>query len=621
MLIDNILFLRERYPVIRTYFSDHDKDLKLEHFEILDSRAGCKTIRYQSNDDKPLMIHSIYDPVREAERIIASHQEKITEKTHVFFYGIGMGYHVEKFIELYPNNSYSLYEPVPEVFFEMSEHKELRNVINKNTSNLYIDRHNEDTLSYLDEFSTSNENIHLIVLPSYKNIAKEKYEQFHKNIRETILNRRTNLHTDASFQKLWVMNSLINFETVLNTPNMLKNIDRSQFEGKPALIVSAGPSLAEDIEYIRHIKENNLAYIFSVGSAINSLIEYDVLPDAVFTYDPKERNQNVFKKMFKDNIDSIPMVFGSSVGFETIMKYSGPKVHFITSQDKASLYYLQEQIDLEQDVILDAPSIAVMTFQILNKLGASPIIFAGQNLGYLNGRRFSKGIDYAHIPTIVDNETLEKAITTQDVYGNEIKTNTSFNNMRESIERFVHLYKDNVFINTTKGGASIKGVPFVPIEQVIKETLIRPLQKQKWWESITRYNQSEISRKITHLKNSKMELLRHFSLFEKLLHSISLNTKIKNEPKLLSDLQKFDNLYNKLNDNLYFERLLSFYLRIQVKYIANEIKRMNQEPDIFIKGRDISNQFLSFISQCKRGSLELEELLSINIHNKFQKRY
>src|SRR5690625_5041233 len=171
MLIDNILFLRERYPAIRTYFSDHEKDLKLEQFETLDSRAGCETIRYQSNADKPLMIHSMYDPIREAERIIASHEEKITEKTHVFFYGIGMGYHVERFIELYPNNSYSLYEPVPEVFFEMSEHKELRNIINKNISNLYIDRHNEETLAYLDEFSTSNENIHLIVLPSYKNIV------------------------------------------------------------------------------------------------------------------------------------------------------------------------------------------------------------------------------------------------------------------------------------------------------------------------------------------------------------------------------------------------------------------------------------------------------------------
>src|SRR5690625_55156 len=145
MLIDNILFLRERYPAIRTYFSDHEKDLKLEQFETLDSRAGCETIRYQSNADKPLMVHSMYDPIREAERIIASHQEKITEKTHVFFYGVGMGYHVEKFIGLYPNFSYSLYEPIPEVFFMMTKQRELKNIISKNARNLYIDQHIEET--------------------------------------------------------------------------------------------------------------------------------------------------------------------------------------------------------------------------------------------------------------------------------------------------------------------------------------------------------------------------------------------------------------------------------------------------------------------------------------------
>src|SRR5699024_3491651 len=119
------------------YFSEHEKDLKLEQFEILDSRADSKTIRYQSNDDKALMIHSMYDPIREAERIIASHQEKITEETHVFFYGVGIGYHIEKFVELYPNNSYSLYEPIPEVLFEMSVNRNLKNIVNKNLRNLY----------------------------------------------------------------------------------------------------------------------------------------------------------------------------------------------------------------------------------------------------------------------------------------------------------------------------------------------------------------------------------------------------------------------------------------------------------------------------------------------------
>ncbi|MBO1005266.1 motility associated factor glycosyltransferase family protein [Pseudogracilibacillus auburnensis] len=610
MLVDNILLLRERYPALRTYFSEHEGDLTLEQFKTLESRAGSETIRYEPNNEKPLMVHSMYDPVREAERIIASHAEKITEKTHVFFYGVGFGYHVEKFIEMFPNQSYSLYEPIPEMFLEMSKNRELGNIINKNTQNVYVDRHNVEMFDYLDEFTTSNRNIHLIVLPSYKNIIKEKYEQFHQNIKDTIINRQTNLHTDASFQKLWVMNSLINFETVLNTPNMLKDIDRSQFEGKPALIVSAGPSLAEDIEHIRYIKNNNLAYIFSVGSAINSLIEYDVLPDAVFTYDPRVKNKIVFDKMISQNIDHIPMVFGSSVGYETIKNYQGPKVHFITSQDRTSLYFLKEQLNLEHDLILDSPSIAVMTFQILNKLGADPIVFAGQNLGYLHGRHYSKGIEYDIAQSAINEKKLEKALTTKDVYGNEIKTNQTFNNMRENLESFVPLYEGKTFINTTKGGAEIKGVPFQTIEEVINNQFIKPIQKLDWWKKDNSYDEKHIQPLKTTLLESRKEYEKIISKLTNSINSISIYTKTRRKLQLITELNNFDYDYNKLIKNQYYMNFLAFFIRVNANLLENELKMLNKETDVFVRGKEMEKVFTNFIEHCKQGTKELEEVLS-----------
>lgn len=613
MLIDNILFLRERYPSIRTYFSDHESDLKLEQFETIDSRAGSKTLRYHPEDGKPLMVHSSYDPMREAERIIASHEEKITDNTHVFFYGVGLGYHVEKFLEQYPNHSYSLYEPIPEMFFQMSKEKDLNQIITKDMKQLYIDKHDEETSSYLDEFRTNNQNVHLIILPSYQNIAEKKYERFQKEIKDTIRNLRLNFHTDARFQKRWVMNSIINFETVLNTPNVLRDIDRSEFEGKPAMIVAAGPSLAEDIEHIRYIKENNLAYIFSVGSAINSLIEYDVLPDAVFTYDPGINNHRVFEKMIDKGINNVPMVFGSSVGYETIENYEGPKVHFITSQDRTSLHFLKDQLKLEKNLILDSPSIAVMTFQILNKLGVNPIIFAGQNLGYLYDRLYSEGIEYEHIQSTMDRDKLDKAPTTVDVYGNEIKTSLGFNRMRESIEAFAAHYKERTFINTTKGGAHIEGVPFQSIEAVIEHTLTHSLDKSVWWEEASSYNKGEIEAQLDNLDESMKEFSRILSLFETVMESVSLHTQIRNESKTLKDLTQFDKLYNKLVENQYYNDFLSFYIRTHVRYLANELKRLNAETDVFVKGREIVPVFTRFMEQCRAGSKELGQIMKCNL--------
>lgn len=617
MLIDNIHILRRKFPHIREYFIRHEADLSLDNYEVILSREGSETIRFTMKDGKKLFIHSSYDPIHEAERIINSHIDKIKDKTHIFFYGIGMGYHIEKFIELFPNLSFSLYEPIPEVFFRFSSHRNLNKIFSKNLKGLYIDQHDQENSAYLDEFNTSNKNIQIILLPSYNNIIPNKILNFNQKVKDVISIRRTKLRTDAFYQKLWVKNSLFNFDTVLNTPNILKDIKRVHFENKPAIIVSAGPSLTEDIEYLRYIKENSLAYIFSAGSAINSLIEYDVLPDAVFTYDPKERNKNVFKKMIEKNIVHIPMVFGSSVGYETIREYKGPKVHFITSQDRASLYFLKENLNLNNDIVIDSPSIAVMTFQILIKLGLNPIIFSGQNLGYLNNRRFAEGIEYEHIKSKLSQKELKNALTTKDVYGNEIKTNLTFNNMRKALEEIANFCQDRILINTTKGGAEIRGIPFKPIEEVIDQVLKTPIEKKKWWEVSNGYNKLTIGEDLEGLKSSIKEFTKIILKFEKLLDTIKNHTKIRNKSLVLEDLTQFDTLYHQLFENIYFQNFLSFYIRIHVNYLANEINRLNFESDILVRGKEIVPIFKRFLDICREEHAQFQELLLKTIGNKF----
>ncbi|QGS69463.1 DUF115 domain-containing protein [Oceanobacillus sp. 143] len=557
MLIDNTLFLREYYPEVRNNIQEYEKDINTNRITVLESKAGIKTIQYETDEQRQLMVHSKYDPIKEADRIISSHKEKITDDTHVFFYGIGMGYHVEKFQELFPKHSYSLYEPVPEIFLTLAEQRTLNSIITKNISNLYIDTHETESNGYLQEFNSSNQSIHFIILPSYENIIKEKIDRFNEKIKNVIQSRRTALGTNMSFQRLWVANSLINFKEVLNTPNMFRDIDSNHFAGKPAIIVAAGPSLAEDIEHLRYIKENNLAYLFSVGSAINSLIEYDVLPDAVCTYDPGVKNHLVFKKMVEKDINHIPMLFGTSVGFETLRNYEGPKVHFITSQDKTSTYFLDEQLDVTQDLIMDSPSIAVMTFQVLNKIGAGPIIFAGQNLGYLHDRRYSEGIEYDFIKSEVSENEMEKAITTTDVYGNEIKTNVSFNNMRLGIEHYAKLYAGN-YINTTKGGAVIDGIPFQSIEEVIENVLIQPIEKTAWWNEINSYNKSKFIHQEEHLKQSIHKFKDLVAQFKTLIKSMASTVELRNKTSMESLFVQFDKLYGEINQNTYYANFLSF---------------------------------------------------------------
>ena len=98
----------------------------------------------------------------------------------------------------------------------------------------------------------------------------------------------------------------------------------------------------------------------------------------------------------QEKITDIPLIFSSSVGFEVLQNYPGTSLlHMITSQDTISSYLLKLDNNTQLDGVKDAPSIAVVTIQLLYKLGFNPIILVGQNLAYADNKHYAEGISYA----------------------------------------------------------------------------------------------------------------------------------------------------------------------------------------------------------------------------------
>ena len=256
-----------------------------------------------------------------------------------------------------------------------------------------------------------------------------------------------------------------NFPLVLRTPNILTDISKDHFKNKPAVLVAAGPSLNEEFQNLRKIKENRSAYIFSVGSAINALIEQNIYPDAAFTYDPTNKNQFVFQKI-KENIIDIPLIFGSTVGFETIENYPGKMAHFITDQDYISRNTVQHNTFKKIEGVVDSPSIAIMTLQVLNLLGFNPIILVGQNFSYKNNARYASGVSNVFAEVNLDDKEVEEAIEVESVTGRNVLTNNVFLRMKENMEKLLLSMKERTVYNTTKNGARIKYTIYKELDEV-----------------------------------------------------------------------------------------------------------------------------------------------------------
>ncbi len=76
-----------------------------------------------------------------------------------------------------------------------------------------------DARAFLNRTITQiQENILFVDLPSYRTAFSEKSQSFLKLFKDIVSSRRSSLATDFAFEKRWIVNSLLNFKEVLNTP-------------------------------------------------------------------------------------------------------------------------------------------------------------------------------------------------------------------------------------------------------------------------------------------------------------------------------------------------------------------------------------------------------------------
>ena len=595
ILIDNINILKSAYPNLWNRLKSLEDAMNTSSINIEETRRGDKTI-WIEKDGKKLYLHSKYNPIREAEAIIAEYEE-IDSDTTVIFYGTGLGYHIDLFLQKYPDVDYYIYEPIPELLYTYLSHNSLRKLPSLKMKDLILADNEIEARKFFNQLidRASGKYIH-VVLSSHKNIFPKEYERFLESFKGTLKDKKSHIGVNLAFQERWILNSMKNFKEVLNTPNILLE-KKGKFQGKPAIIVAAGPSLNEEIENLRCIKEKGLAYIFSVGSAINTLLYHDIYPDAATTYDPSARNQIVFEKVKEKDIADIPMIFGSSVGYETLIDYPGKKYHMITSQDTVSNYYLKNKDEDSICIVHDAPSIAVVTVQLLYELGFNPIILVGQNLAYKGKKRHSEGVHYSK--DVTDDE-MEKGIWVKDVYGNEVLTNDGFNRMRQQMEYYIKTLPNIKVINTTKGGAHIEGTSFMELKRVIDEYLKETVVEKDWLEG----NKTQYDKEYLRLQSEKMDRAykRAYKLMDEyydILNTIERLIRNQNFNQVEKTYVKLDKALRKIERNDFFITFVLPMNRVHYKVLAGRIYDLNEIKNPIEKGMKIVDSFKKFMDVCK----------------------
>ncbi|WP_052125355.1 motility associated factor glycosyltransferase family protein [Lysinibacillus boronitolerans] len=513
--------------------------------ELLQSKQNLPVIQVE-HDGHMLPIHSKYNPVNEAQRFIEANAAQLKASDHVLFYGVGLGYHVKEVQMKYPEKIISVYEPIVEVYEEFKKNADRIGVSIEGIANQYVEHTERDLVMHLSNFSINfAQRVFLLQLPIYEKIAKDEYSNFTELYRRFLKDKYSNTRVEAKFKDRWAINMLMNIKSTFETPNILEQ-KNNIFKGKPVLLVSAGPSLSDEIENIRHIKKNGLAFIFAVGSANRALIANNIQPDAVLSYDPQSHNHMVFQELREKQINDIPLLYGTTVGYETVQTFPGPLAHFVVEKDKLTpiLHNVQSV------TINDSATIANVTLQLLYKLNVGKIILVGQNFAYKGNQFYAKGITRwtpkeertGEEPEQVDGELFEKDLVAvfnvESVHGSQVQTNPTFDLMRREMELYISTLPNINIVNTTIGGAKIANAPFQTLESIIQHELIEKVVPANWWEQLEHHGRKANQDKLLNLEkgsqafpkliNKMLEILTDLETYHKSMDIKKIDTILKN---------------------------------------------------------------------------------------------
>ena len=280
----------------------------------------------------------------------------------------------------------------------------------------------------------------------------------------------------------------------------------------------------------------------------------------------------------------------------------------ITSQDTVANYFLKNMNDNDISIVQDAPTIAVVTLQLLHILGFSNIILVGQNLAYRGRDRHAQGISYSRK---VSDKEIKNGIWVKDVCGNDILTDEGYNSMRQQMELYIKLLPKTNVINTTKGGANIEGTEFKELKEVMDTILNEKIVEENWLDgNKTGYDIEHLKSQFRKMNRSYDNALKINKEYTSILNKILKAIDNRNYPQAENLYIKLDKQLRKLENNDFYKTFILPMNRVEYKVLADSIDSLNEEKNPYDKGIRIVEKFRGFMDICMKNIKAIEAIYS-----------
>ena len=378
----------------------------------------------------------------------------------IITFGIGLGYLLDEVYNTYNSKIY-VYEPDTELLHFVLNNVDISEHLAR--GRVYITDDLNELLRKLSSSYITKDKVEIVYLKNYAVVKSQELLKLTQKVYEACKSKMVDVNTIIKFSKRWLMNALRNIAKV-NSSSVCRLSDlEGSFTGQTALILAAGPSLAENIEIIKANRDKFV--IFAVNKVLRTLEANGIVPDFAVCMDACYINATLTG--LEDFCSKINCI--SDLKSDSQILNKNFKRHFITFSENDFVVKKLAEYNLFIKTYEFGGTAATMAYVCAAKLGFSKIIFSGLDLAFKGDVLYSTGEEINKISDsqIAIGSVSKNIVKVKSVTGGLVATRDDY---AAFIPHFEALIKDlnngaEVY-NTTSFGAMIEGMKNVPLNDI-----------------------------------------------------------------------------------------------------------------------------------------------------------
>lgn len=391
--------LEENIDLIKKYDSNLANKILMfkeekSNLEICKTQEGEYNLVYRG-----CCLHSQKGAIKEAKDIASKVNEE--ENSIRVIFGLGLGYVVEEISNKIKKSKIIVYEPALDIIHYVLSIAKIDSLYK---NNVFLCNDKETLAEYVLENTDNKSKMKLIYTKSYKEIFPNEFNEILQTIQTSQGQHSANVNTIIKKAPQALNNTYANLKKVLNLPYIMQYKDI--YKGKTALIISAGPSLKDNIETIKNNKDKFV--IFCVNVAMEYVINSGIEPDFIIDIEAAGADYQ-----YKDiDISNSYLILEP---FSHYLKYDIQAKKVITYISKNNFLngWLRSGLEID-DNLETMGTVSYTALDCAYIMGFDKIILIGQDLAYKDGQCYAKGSRYEDLECVFDEKQNKYVIQARD---------------------------------------------------------------------------------------------------------------------------------------------------------------------------------------------------------------